>query len=110
MSGGLDTRFVHAIMGVLQNPAVQIDIALGLFFPEVAKRQAEFNEKRIQSANQMVNMAAMYDYLQTEFPAAPLRESVPDAGPDFLFREMLKHIVAAALNVKYETPIKVVTH
>lgn len=105
----LSPEFVNAVMSCLQQPPVLIDIMLGAFFPEVVERQNAFVQSRIATTDRGAEMAAMYDFLHSQFPNSLPREMLPEEkGIDWAFREMVKHVLAAALNVEYRSKTGIV--
>jgi hypothetical protein len=102
-SMGISPEFMHGVVMVCSQPPILIDVALNVFFPEIAAEQQRFMSMQLRPS-----AAIMYDWLQEKFPTAPLRQP-EDIDAEKMLREMLKHIVAKAFNMKYESPGRIIS-
>lgn len=100
----LDPRFVRDFSALCQNPAFLVDCAVQVFFPVLGAR---FNNWAAEQAIQKkaVGYTDVYDFLAPEFKNASARTNTD--GPDELFRELLKCIIAQALDLEYKPVLRI---
>lgn len=102
MESRLNPQFVGELLKLLSHPPAMVDAAMQMFFPE----RAEEFRMWAQAQTAPPTYLEVYGQLMVLFPR--LSKPAPNTSPDDCFREVLRCILADALDLDYKPRTQIV--